>query len=493
MDQHTPRYPRRRGPILLFTAALAALGLIAAGSPARAATLLEVSVDPFTNTGSQHATEVEPDTFAFGSTIVASSQVGRFTDGGASDISYDTSTDAGATWKHGFLPGITVFQGGGSFARVSDPAVAYDAKHATWMISGLVLDANVNGAGVTVSRSSDGLTWRNPVVAVGNDGQGYDKSWIVCDDTATSAHYGNCYIEVDITSSGNRVVMSTSTDGGATWSAPIHPSGARSGLGGQPVVQPSGTVVVPYSTNDTSVRAFRSTNGGTSWGSDSLVSTVSLHTVAGGLRNGGGLPSAEIDAAGKIYVAWQDCRFRSGCPANDIVFSTSTTGTSWTAVTRIPIDATTSGVDHFIPGLGVDHATSGATAKLGLYYYFYPKAGCTVSTCQLEVGFLSSANGGATWTTAQTVAGPMSLSQIAATTQGRMVGDYISTSVVGGKSVAIFAVGKAPTNGQAFDEAMYTVPGGLVLTAGPVPSSTGPTFAAPNAGVSPATTPGTLR
>ena len=55
----------------------------------------------------------------------------------------------------------------------------------------------------------------------------------------------------------------------------------------------------------------------------------------------------------------------------------------------------------------------------------------------------------------------MSLSQIAATTQGPMVGDYISCSVVGGKSVAIFAVGKTPTNGQAFDEAMYAVPGGL--------------------------------
>ena len=34
---------------------------------------------------SQHGTEVEPDTFAFGLTIVAAFQVGRFFDGGASD------------------------------------------------------------------------------------------------------------------------------------------------------------------------------------------------------------------------------------------------------------------------------------------------------------------------------------------------------------------------------------------------------------------------
>ncbi|MFD8705402.1 hypothetical protein ACFV1W_22780 [Kitasatospora sp. NPDC059648] len=436
--------------------------------------LVQVSTDPFTNSTSQHATELEPDTFAYGSTIVSSAQVGRFTDGGSSDISWNTSTDGGATWQHGMLPGITTYQGGGSWARVSDPSVAYDARHGTWMITGLVIDANVNGAGVSVSRSADGVSWQNPVMAVGNDGRGYDKEWIVCDNTTTSPYYGNCYIEADITSSGNTVIMSTSHDGGATWSAPASPSGTNAGLGGQPLVQPNGTVVVPFSTNGSSIRSFTSTNGGASWGSTVLVANVSSHGVAGNLRDGEGLPSAEIDASGKVYVAWQDCRFRSGCPANDIVYATSTDGTTWSAVTRVPIDATTSTVDHFIPGFGVDHATSGSTAKLGLYYYFYPNANCTASTCQLEVGFTSSANGGATWSTAQTVAGPMSLSQIASTTQGSMVGDYLSTSVVNGKAVAIFAVGKAPANGQAFDEAMYAVGGGLTLRAGTSPSSTGP-------------------
>ena len=430
-----------------------------------------VSTDPFTNSTSQHATELEPDTFTAGSTIVSSSQVGRFNDGGASDISFNTSTDGGATWMHGMLPGITVFQGGGQFARVSDPSVAFDARHNTWMITGLVIDANVNGVGVTVSRSTNGGTaWLNPVVAVGNDGQSYDKEWIACDNTATSPFFGNCYIEVDITSSGNRIVLSRSSDGGATWSAAVSPSGSPSGLGGQPVVQPGGTVVVPYSANGSAIRSFTSTNGGTSWNATVLIANVTAHGVAGGLRDGEGLPSAEIDGAGTVYVGWQDCRFRSGCPANDIVFATSTNGTTWSAVTRVPIDATTSGIDHFIPGIGVDKATSGATAKIGLYYYFYPVANCTASTCQLEVGFVSSINGGGTWSAPQTLAGPFPLSRIASTTQGRMVGDYISCSVSGGKAVAIFAVGKPPANGQAFDEAMYSA-GGLTVAGGAVRSS----------------------
>jgi hypothetical protein len=432
--------------------------------------LTQVSTDPFTNTSSQHATEVEPDTFAFGNTIVASSQVGRFNNGGGSDINFMTSTNGGSTWTSGMLPGITVFQGGGTWARVSDPSVAFDSVHNVWMIAGLVIDANANGRGVTVSRSTNGgLAWNNPVLAIGNDGQGYDKEWIVCDNGATSQFRGTCYIEVDLTSSGNRIIMSRSTDGGLHWSAPISPSGNPSGLGGQPLVQPSGAVVVPYSANGAAIRSFRSLDGGATWRSTVLITNVSSHPVAGGLRDGEGLPTAEIDAAGKLYVAWQDCRFRSGCPANDIVYSTSTDGVTWSAVARVPIDATNSGVDHFIPGLGVDKTTSGAGARLGLYYYFYPTAACTSSTCQLKVGFVSSTNAGTSWTAPTTLAGPFGLSLIANTTQGRMVGDYLSCSIVNGNAVAVFAVGKSPTNGKAFDEAMYTA-GPLAVATGSVRS-----------------------
>jgi hypothetical protein len=475
-----------RTPIKVLTAGGAAVAavVLAVTTASAAVTLTRVSTDPFTNSTSQHATEVEPDTFSFGNTIVASSQVGRFFDGGASDISFVTSKDGGATWTSGMLPGITTFQGGGTLGRVSDPSVAFDAKHGMWMIAGLGITAGGSAVGVTVSRSTNATTWQNPVRAVGFDGRGFDKEWIVCDDTSTSAFFGTCYVEVDVTSSGNRIVMSRSTDGGAHWSASISPSGNPSGLGGQPLVQPSGTVVVPYSANGGSIRAFRSTNGGTSWTSTSLVSNVTSHGVAGGLRDGEGLPSAEIDKAGKVYVAWQDCRFRSGCPANDIVYSTSTNGTTWSSVKRVPIDATTSGIDHFIPGIGVDKGTSGSTAHIGLYYYFYPKAACSSSTCRLEVGFISSTNGGTSWSAPTTVAGPFALNLIANTSQGRMVGDYISCSFASGKAVAIFAVGRTPTGGKAFDEAMYTA-GPLTAAGGTVRATEPavPTTAAPSVSV----------
>jgi hypothetical protein len=425
-------------------------------------TLTLLSTDPFTNSSSQHATEVEPDTFSFGSTIVEAQQTGRFTDGGASDIGWATSTDSGASWTSGELPGITQWEGGGSFQRVSDAAVAYDAKHGVWLIASIPITSSVTVPSVFVSRSTNGGTaWSNPVTVTTFADQAIDKDWIVCDDTATSPFYGNCYTEFDDNGDGNRLYMVTSTDGGLTWGPALRTANNATGIGGQPVVQPSGTVIVPVdNANESSLLAFQSTNGGASWSSTTTITKIKSHTEAGGLRSGP-LPSAEIDASGKVYVAWEDCRFRTGCRANDIVYSTSTNGTTWTAVTRVPIDPTNSGIDHFLPGLAVDRTTSGSTTKVGLSYYFYPVSSCTVSTCQLDVGFISSPNGGASWSSATQLAGPMSLSWLPSTTQGPMVGDYFSTSYASGTARPAFEVAFAPSGG-VFNQATYTTASGLL-------------------------------
>jgi hypothetical protein len=469
---HIP-YPHNRAlrAAAVVLPATAALILLAASTAAANVTVTQVSHDIYTDTQAQHNTEVEPDTFTFGTTIVSAFQVGRVSGGGSSNIGWATSTDSGATWTHGYLPGITT-NGGGTYGQASDAAVAYDAKHNVWMISSL----GVKGSSVVVltSRSTDGgLTWANPVTtATGAN----DKNWIVCDDTAASPHYGNCYTEYDITSSGDSIRMKTSTDGGATWGSALAPGGSNTGLGGQPVALPNGDVVVPYESLSNTIRSFRTTNGGTSWSSTVLIASVSHHTVAGGLREEF-LPSAEADAAGTVYVAWSDCRFRSGCPANDIVIAKSTSETTWAAPIRVPIDATTSTDDHFIPGIGVDRGTSGGSARIGLTYYFYPTASCTASTCQLEAGFISSTNGAGSWSTATQLAGPMNLSWIPNTSQGRMFGDYISTSVLtGGNAYPVIPIGNAPT-GSTFDLAMYIPTGGLALTGGTNTAAVGPTFA----------------
>jgi hypothetical protein len=84
----------------------------------------------------------------------------------------------------------------------------------------------------------------------------------------------------------------------------------------------------------------------------------------------------------------------------------------------------------------------------------------------LKVGFVSSTNGGSTWTAPTDVAGPMTLSWLAPTSQGPMVGDYISTSFTGnGTARPSFAVANAPS-GSTLDEAIYTTASGLTAAAG---------------------------
>lgn len=445
-------------------------GLLVAAAPASAnVPVTQVSTDPFTDAQAQHRTEVEPDTFTFGTTIVSAFQVGRVFGGGASNIGFSTSTNGGATWTQGFLPSITT-NAGGPCGQASDAAVAFDARHNVWLIS--TLGVNCPGNPVFTSRSTNGgLTWSNPITtATGSN----DKNWIVCDNTSTSPFFGNCYTQYDVTSNGNAMRMRTSSDGGLTWGPARATGDNASGLGGQPVVRPNGTVLVPYETGS-QIRSFRSVDGGASWRATVQVAAVQHHTVAGGLRSGF-LPTAEIDSAGTAYVAWSDCRFRSGCTRNDIVISKSTSETTWAAPIRVPIDATTSTVDHFVPGIGVDRTTSGTTARIGLTYYFYPTANCTAATCQLSVGYISSTNGGTSWSAATQLAGPMSLSWIPNTSQGRMFGDYISTSIrPGANAFPIIPIATAPT-GTTFNMGMFVPTNGLAVTGGAVPALATPAY-----------------
>jgi hypothetical protein len=170
----------------------------------------------------------------------------------------------------------------------ADPATQQRPQDNVWLISTLGL--NGTRVDVLTSRSTNGsLTWGNPIVTATGS---LDKNWIVCHNTTTSPFFGNCYTQYDITS-GNAIRMKRSTNGGLIWGAALSPSGGAIGLGGQPVVRPNGTVLVPYlATNADQTRSFRSVDGGASWRATVLVSTVSHHAVAGGLREES-LPSAE--------------------------------------------------------------------------------------------------------------------------------------------------------------------------------------------------------
>jgi hypothetical protein len=435
-----------------------------------------VAEDPYTNTNAWHQALVEPDTFSWGSTIVAAFQGGgRFADGGSDNIGWATSTDNGLTWTSGELPSTTQYSNPpGAWNRISDPSVSYDPKHNVWIIAGLAIDNSVVGKAVLASRSFDGgLTWQAPVtISQGGGGAFYDKSWIGCDTSATSSFYGNCYVEWDDAFAGQKFMMSRSTDGGATWSPSTVPN--RSVIGGQIVVQPNGTVIVVITGNG--VESYISTNGGVSYTGPTTISSLTVHGATN-MRDGAGLVSAEIDGAGTVYVAWQDCRFRSGCSADDIVFSSSSNGTTWSAVQRIPIVPTNSTAEFFQPGIGVDHATEGATAHLGVVFYFMPTNNCTTNTCKVMAGFVSSTNAGATWSAPTKYFGPMKQTSMP-NPGGYFLGDYTSTSFgSNGKAYPVIAFAKNTGttcvlgNITSCNEDMVAPTNGLAATGGTIPAT----------------------
>ena len=210
-----------RGRGLPTIAVAAALGLLFVSAISAGSVLpTPISDDPYTDggTGHQHKTQVEPDSYAHGQTIVALTQSGRwYAGGGASNLVFSSSQNGGRTWTTGGLPGTTVnATPPGPWPRISDPSIAYDPEHNVWLALGLGIDSGGSGHILLVNRSTDGgVTWSNPVTAGESTGAFWDKTWITCDPWPASPHYGNCYIQFDVAGS-NAMQMVTSTDGGAT-------------------------------------------------------------------------------------------------------------------------------------------------------------------------------------------------------------------------------------------------------------------------------------
>jgi hypothetical protein len=401
-----------------------------------------LSVDPFRNPDSQHETAVEPDSFAWGSTVVAAFQVGRFRSGAASGTGWATSTDAGRTWQTGTLPSLTVESTPpGTQTRASDPVVAYDAQHGVWLVATLTLASRTSN--ILVSRSHDGLHWAAPLTVV--NGPELDKEWVACDNGDASPFRGRCYAAYT-DDALHRVSLQSSSDGGETWTAPVRI--ATQLIGTQLAIQPDGSLTVLMAdlpdNHSGSILAVRSTDGGATFQPQITVSDVKW-TLPQRMR-AIPLPSAAMDATGTIFVTWHDCRFRPGCTVNDIVLTSSKDGITWTPAVRVPLDGVDSGTDHFITGLEADPAAAG---RLALVYGFFEPGSCAGLFGRLEMGFTSSADGGATWAPQQRLdARSMPLDWLPASEGGQMVGDYFSTSFAGGRAVSVFTLAAAPLNGR---------------------------------------------
>jgi hypothetical protein len=401
----------------------------------------------------QHETEVEPDSFAFGRTVVASYQLGRFGGGGAAGIGWASSYDAGRRWRSGAL--------GLSFPAVSDPVVAYDAVHRTWLISFVALTSST--VDVYVTRSPDARSWSAPVpVAIAPSADAdYDKEWIICDNGAASAFRGRCYVSYLETGSGT-ILTRSSNDGGVTWNPAV---GSRDGLptgtfvnGAAPVVRPNGDLVVLFTVfgafGDSSgdwIGAVRSTDGGASFAAARRVSDLDREDPLG--MRAPPLVSADVDGSGAIRAVWADCRFRSECQATDVVLAVSRDGAGWAPPVRVPTGDPTARVDAMMPALDIE-----GTRSAVVYYTLPQPDGCALLSCRgLDAWVVTQAAG--RWS-APTRISPqaMPLGWLADGGLGAMVGDYVSVSFAAGKPIPVLALATAPES-ETLREAIFAVSG----------------------------------
>jgi hypothetical protein len=411
-----------------------------------------IAQDPYRDALGQHRSIVEPDSYAFGSTIVSVYQAGRIRNGGASNIGFATSRNGGRTWRSGGLPALTVnATPRGRWARASDPVIGYDAAHGVWLASTLALNSGEESSALAFSRSRDGLTWSAPVLATTDRGDlGLDKQWFTCDNWPSSPFYGSCYLAYSDLRV-NRISVQFSRDGGLTWSPPIGApdnAGRRvlnvSSPGVQPVVRPNGDVLVLFYDVDR-MSSIRSTDGGQSFSSTQFVARAEGSAV--NRFRAFSLPVADVDSAGTVYLAWQDCSFRAGeCDGGDLALSRSADGINWTQTARIPLGPQGNLRYYALPGLAADPTRPG---RLGLAYYRLEPGGA------IDAFFASSTNRGASWSAPRRLS-PQSMTRawIAPTTLGPMIGDYISTSYVAGRPIAVVVYAARPRAGQ-LDESLF--------------------------------------
>src|SRR5262245_6372305 len=402
-----------------------------------------LSRDPYTTPSSQHETEVEPDSLTVGRTTVAAFQVGRRVDGGADNIGFAVSTDNGRTWRSGLLPGLTQESvPPGLHVRASDPVVGYDATTRTWLISTLAIQSQITR--LTISRSSDGFTWSNPVTAIEGFSPSavvFDKNWVVCDNGAASPKRGRCYLVYTDTVRDGSLAVLTSTDGGASWSSPV-PIAVTDAVGAIPVVRPTGELVVVFNWGGRRIGSSISRDGGLSFSAVVEVAEIQVNSPRG-LRFFP-LPAADVDSSGRVWVTWHDCRFDPGCDVNSVLLSSSPDGTAWGAPVAI-----TSGRNAFIPAIGI-HPRTGRVAVA--YYVVRPGGG-------VDAELVQSAGRGVRFGAPRRLSAQTMRTQwMPNTVSGRMLADYISVHYAADRPLVAWVLASEPI-GSRLRQAVYATLG----------------------------------
>jgi hypothetical protein len=188
---------------------------------------------------------------------------------------------------------------------------------------------------------------------------------VIADPRNDSPFRGRVYVAWDSIANGLQTLyLSSSDDGGQTFSTPLPIETRGQNLGVIPLVGPHGVLHLIWGQGlgrQFLLKARRSEDGGATW-SDAVTLGDARNEGVASFRSGDGLPAAAIDPLnGDLYVTWQDARFTPGI--DQAVYARSFDGgATWSPPVRLsdgPADAA-----NFTPAVAVDR-----NGRVGICYH----------------------------------------------------------------------------------------------------------------------------
>ncbi len=180
-----------------------------------------------------------------------------------------SSADGGASWTRGLIPVTGAL---GAFDAASDPSVVFDGSGSVYY-AGLAFNIQsgtpVDGS-VFVSKSTDrGVSFsQTTLVSAGSSRVFNDKPFVGVDPSN-----GRVFVSwTRFTSSRGDTMVSYSNNGGLSFSTPLRVSTSLLNQGSVPVAGPSGVFIVWNDLSNDRIVTARSTNGGVSFLSPTVVS-----------------------------------------------------------------------------------------------------------------------------------------------------------------------------------------------------------------------------
>jgi hypothetical protein len=307
-------------------------------------------------------------------------------------------------------------------------------------------------SGLFVRRSLDGgATWEEnhiPIVEHPTEPgiPWEDKPYIVADDTA-GPYSGNLYVGwTRWTLNDSQILLSRSTDGGLTWTAPLEINGRRGlprddngaleGFAG--AVGADGALYVVWSFND-HIQFTLSRDGGRTFGPvrDILHTGPTMFRVQDFSR-GNGFPQIAIDRRGakpgRLYVSWSD--YTNG-GVDVFCASSADGGATWATPVRANNDPLHNGADHFFQWMTVDPVTGDVDIL------FYDRRADPRNRSQ-TVTLTRSTDGGRSFANYAWTSEPFQ------TNESVFMGDYSGIAAYGGRIYAVWAE-KPKAEGEAKD------------------------------------------